>query len=1321
MRIKRIEIIGFKSFCDRTVLGINEPITSVVGPNGCGKSNIVDAVRWCMGEQSAKHLRGKAMDDVIFAGSENRGPAGMAEVSLTFEDVGFSHETLELALTQEKDQELAVPKIAGDEGDEGTEVDAEKTEAAAADGDVAKTDAADDETQPEGEAAPEVAAKTDETGETEKVDQAESAKADGEVGEGGVDAEQGEASKEVEKFLADRPAAIDFSSYTEVTVTRRLFRDGTSNYLINRMPCRLRDVTDFFMGTGVGTKAYSIIEQGRIGMIVSARPQDRRTLIEEAAGITKFKAKKKAAERKLDRTKQNLLRVSDIVAELAKRMGSLRRQAQKAERYRRYKTELKDIDLWRASHQYLSIDAETKSATIALAAATEGRDDTRIEFETQDAKVVAERSGLAVEERRLAELQEQLYELENRIKLSENKVEFQTREANELVERVANAQGEIRGLNERQEQAKEQLEQKRGELGSLQSTIDANEQTVEQRDAAAAEARQLLAEAQSGLDKARTGLAQARAELASADTREQALAQRKEESTTRLERVVEDADEGSTKLKTADKEASKAAVKLSELKQTRLDLGVQTESLEKRQAELQERGAEFEAKVETLRTELHRRRSRLQSLIEIHEKYEGFANGTRAVMQNAEGIATSDQKIWGLVADVVQAPAQFELAVEVALGDRLGGILVDSHHVGVKAIEYLKETSAGRSSFVPFKPPTDAAVSGIQVEDRSNSVIGSEGVVGRMVDLIKFDDGFEKVGRQLLNSCVVVETLNRAVELHESGTDETLVTLEGDIVDSRGVVSGGSQEAQGAGVLAQKREIRELEEITTSLATDLADATASVVSTKTELQRVTKTIESLRAEAHNGDIAIMGHDKDLSGFRADADRLRNQLTQLNAEQLELEERLRAVADQEKELAESREQAGTDIERYSAEQEELVTRVESGREQVEELAMAATEAKVRVAQLGEKRASLDAAVLQLELNDRELNDRITKLQVSIAEGTERNTTLRDDTEALQASLVELREKHGGSAAELDEGRKLYEIRVAGMQVAEMAVRELRAKSEEFTGQVNGLEIQLAGLNSQVGVIEDQIAERYNVSLRRIVGDYHLRPLVGEEEEARLEKLKQLIHRMGADINLTAIEEFATVSERHDFLSTQQIDLDNAVDQLRKAIDKINRTSRKKFRDTYNAINGQFQELFPRLFRGGRATLKLTPPSNSTSQDILDFGVDIVAQPPGKKNTTVDQLSGGEKALTAVALIFAIFLIKPSPFCVLDEVDAPLDDANVDRYNEIVREMTDRSQFIVITHNKRTMEIADQLYGVTMQEPGVSKLVSVNLKQIEEYAA
>src|SRR5512139_790596 len=395
MRIKRVEIIGFKSFCDRAVVNISDSITGVVGPNGCGKSNIVDAIRWCMGEQSAKHLRGKAMEDVIFAGSETRGPAPMAEVSLTFDDVGFSAETLELARnSDEAATEHALESLVPADGDGDGEGD--------------------------GAAAAPTAQWTD--------------------AEGNPIASPLEEAAAV---LADQPPAIDFARYTEVTITRRLYRDGLSQYFINKTPCRLRDITDFFLGTGVGTKAYAIIEQGRIGQIVSSRPQDRRAIIEEAAGITKFKAKKKAAEKKLDQTRQNLMRVSDIVTELDKRMGTLRRQAQKAERYRKYKAELKDIELWKAAHRWLELAGEETLVAGRLGEARTELEDTRAAWSVKDAHVVTERAELALEERRLVAVQEHVHELENRLRLGESKIGFERREAEELDGRIAGARAEI--------------------------------------------------------------------------------------------------------------------------------------------------------------------------------------------------------------------------------------------------------------------------------------------------------------------------------------------------------------------------------------------------------------------------------------------------------------------------------------------------------------------------------------------------------------------------------------------------------------------------------------------------------------------------------------------------------------------------------------------------------------------------------------------------------------------------------------------------------------------------------------------------------------
>jgi chromosome segregation protein len=1465
MRIKRVEIIGFKSFCDRAMVQIGESITGVVGPNGCGKSNIVDAIRWCMGEQSAKHLRGKAMEDVIFAGSETRGPAPMAEVSLTFDDVGFSHEALELARhSDEAETERALDQLAPEAGEA-----AEPGEVGEA-RDVGEVGAVAEVGGGEGGEPAVPAAPTPATGVW-------------------VDAEGNPIASPLEEaaeVLADRPPAINFGHYTEVTITRRLYRDGTSQYFINKTPCRLRDITDFFLGTGVGTKAYAIIEQGRIGQIVSSRPQDRRAILEEAAGITKFKAKKKAAEKKLDQTRQNLMRVSDIVAELDKRMGTLRRQAQKAERYRKYKAEMRDIELWKAAHRWLELAAEDQLVTGRLTAARGELEEARAAWSTRDAHVVAERAELSVEERRLVGVQEQLYELDNRIRLGDSKIGFERREAEELDGRIGAARTEIEDIAGQRARGAEELAARRSELAELEAEVAREAAEVCARDAAAGEARQMLGNAQGQLDQARTELATRRTEIATADAQLEALARRRDEAGRRLERVLAETVQQADRVRELEREGRRVDAALAELRQTRLDLGSQGESFAVRKDVLTDEVTRGEAEVETLRTELHRRNSRLTSLREIHDRYEGFQRGTRAVMQRADEIVdprSDSAAIHGVVADVVRAPELLEIAVEAALGDRLGGVLVSEPEVGLAAIGFLKQGGGGRSAFVPLAgpvarshaseaparaarevpprpereaPPAPAspapaaaasageadrregsaatwaisapaaaptgeparpddtdvawaeplapvasaadaarpddidvawtdgelalaftaevrpagapapapgpdagspvaaeapvpaaaresdepvsdgvprtwdhdaiepgeaggsAPGGIIFEDRTQLVaahaaIGGEGVLGRMVDLVGFADGYESVGKRLLGATVVVDDLSRALQLYRLGVTDRLVTLEGDVVEGDGIVAGGSREAQGAGVLAQKREIRDLEEIVGRLEHDLAEATARLVTAKTELKQVSKALDGVRTQVHEGEVAIMGHEKDEARIRHDLERHRDRLGQLAVEQHELDDRLRVIAGDDGATRARRTTAEQRIAELERAQLDHLSAVAAHRDRLDELAQVLTEAKIRAAQLGEKRAAAEASALRLAAMDGDLAVRAGRLTAEIDDALRRSLALRDGCEQLAAELAVLRDERAAHATALEDGRRAYDARLTALTEVELAARELRRRADGLAREVGQLELRAGQIQMTRQVVDDHIQERYQLEVRAILHDYHLRPQVTQIEDDRLAELRELIERMGTDINLTAIEEYAEVNQRFEFLSAQKTDLERAVDQLQRAIDKINKTSRKLFRDTFNAVNTTFKEVFPRLFRGGQAALSL---AGGDDVDLLEAGVEIMAQPPGKKNSTVEQLSGGEKALTAVALVFSIFLIKPSPFCILDEVDAPLDEANVDRYNELVREMTDRSQFIVITHNKRTMEAADNLYGVTMQEPGVSKLVSVNLSKL-----
>jgi len=1541
MRIKRVEIIGFKSFCDRAVVQIGEQITGVVGPNGCGKSNIVDAIRWCMGEQSAKHLRGKAMEDVIFAGSESRGPAPMAEVSLTFDDVGFSHENLQLGRqTLADERELAA--LTGEEGAE--------------------------------------------TGEGEDAPQGIEAPAEPQTTGTWMDAEGNKIAspvEEVQELLQDKPPAFEFSHYTEVTITRRLYRDGISQYFINKSPCRLRDITDFFLGTGVGTKAYAIIEQGRIGQIVSARPQDRRAIIEEAAGITKFKSKKKAAERKLDQTRQNLMRVSDIVSELDKRMGTLRRQAQKAERYRKYKTEMKDIELWKSSHRWLELAGEHSLVSGRLGAVRTELEQVRTEWTVRDATVVAERADLVVDERRLVGVQEKVYELDNKIRLGDSKIGFERREADELEHRIAASRIEIEQVVGQRERGQLELDEGRGELETLESDVSREQGEVREREAAASEARQMLVNAEGRLEATRSQIAQCKTRIATSQAQLESLAQRRGETSGRFERVSGEVEQLSKGTKDLERDLRRVDGALAELRQTRLDLGTQNENFAARRERLATDVAKSEIEVEQLRNDLNRRRSRLQSLEEIQARYEGFARGTRAVMQGAEAFAErvgDPEPIRGVVADVVRAPELLEIAVEAALGDRLGGVLVSNATIGAAAIGYLKEERGGRSAFVPLttraivamtesgipalfgeeavaipfdgdgdprgdlsaplspfvsrargsapievieedragvdlqlkvaaelraravvaglradaeltrggasmrarslamdatlaqaaitgEPAVDALLAGFsaagvmadsrlgtlgaslrarvlfvdalvvepmladgelaslgaslraqtqyadamfaeaqpvtvaptidpprpgwtsiglaleadavvfsigaelrarslqmdaelvedealvhelatmflaesapvaavavaakvpnapfEFEDRSqdadaaalaartggDDVVG-EGVLGRMVDLVGFADGYEAVGKRLLGRTVVVDHLQRAIELHERGVADRLVTLDGDIVDEDGVVAGGSREAQGAGVLAQKREIRELHEIVGRLEHELSEATQCLMMAKVELAQVTKAIEGLRKQVHEGEVAIVGHEKDDARVRGELERHRDRLGHLAKEQLELEERLATITHDEAGHRERLQQS--DEQQRTAEQLQLdlIALLGGHRDRLEELAQVLTEVRVRAAQLEAQRSAVEAATLRLAQTDAELASRVERLRSECDDSGRRATTLRESCEQLASELARHREEQSSESRILEAGRTTYQTRLSALTEIELITRDLRNRGDALQTELGQLELRHGQILMTRKVVEDQVSERYQLEMADVLPEYHQRGLVSDAEDNRLTELRELIDRMGTDINLTAIDEFADVSKRFEFLSAQQIDLERAVEQLQKAIDKINKTSRKLFKDTFTAVNATFKEVFPRLFRGGHAALSLS----SEETDILEAGVEIFAQPPGKKNVTVDQLSGGEKALTAVALVFSIFLIKPSPFCILDEVDAPLDEANVDRYNEIVREMTDRSQFIVITHNKRTMEAADNLYGVTMQEPGVSKLVNVNLARI-----
>ena len=1269
MRLKKVEVQGFKSFADRQVIVVDDHVTGVIGPNGCGKSNIVDAVRWAMGEQSAKHLRGSGMADVIFAGCSSRGPGGMAAVTLTFENDG------------------------------------------------------------------------------------------------------------------DAPAA-HFDT-RDIAITRRLFADGTSEYLINKVPSRLRDITELLMGTGAGTKGYSIIEQGQVGRIVSSKPEERRHIIDEAAGITRFKAQKAAAQRKMDATRQNLLRTSDVIAELEARLGTLRRQAQKAERYKRYKSELRDLDLCGAAHKYLELGS--------TGAVLEGRRNI-LEVETADIRTSLDARESQMDEMRkeqieveslLAEHQQTSFDLDNRIRLLEAENEYRQREREGLVRSGAEAKAELEAATRTLQGVEAELEQTHGERTAMHAGEDAEPATaaVERLEVQTRESEERLAQTRTRIESAKVQAGERRSALAGANARHQSHTEARaaaKERLTSLEAVLDErrvaVATSASALTDAEAAVSAAAATLETLSERRVEL-------DRSRVSLREQVTAAEVELDTKRAEVHRHRSRLQSLEEIQNRYRGCHSGVQLVMEHRRELAPelhadgnvsiedapgASQAVYGIFADYIQAPEHLETAVSAVLGDRLEGVVVDGPEIGARGVELLKREQEGRTTFVPkhgraagplashepeaivdmapgvplgwHRPEESAVVSGpggdspfevVDLSDDGDAVrvaaieeLGEPpvpltdqvGVLGRLADLVEISGDLGPLGGALLGDAVVVDTLDRALALWEADLTEgvTLVTLEGDRVEPTGVVVGGSPTALNAAILQQKREIRELQEILASLDESFESARGRHLALAQQLAEV-------EAERETSEHLVLEAETARVQAEAERGRLAGEVERLTAE-VESSERtaaeLKAEVDQRslelEQLDEAIRSGQTRVVELEAEASTSEAALQSMVEERDRLSAALTEAKVALAKWQQQSDALDATVERLTRQADSERQRMQRLEETAAAAERRVGELDEATEKANTERAGLIETRTAATETMHQTRERFEALRARLDELSTSMKTLRGDLDERRTKVAEVELGVQEINLERQHLLADIRDRFDLALPEILIDYHDRPLAGREERDRQKELKRILSRMG-EVNLTAIDEYEEVSSRYEYLTHQRDDLELAINQLQEAIDKINKTTRDLFKQTFDAVNERFTQLFPRLFGGGSAHLKMTDPT-----DLLATGVQIEARPPGKQPRTLDLLSGGEKALTAVSLIFAIFLIKPSPFCILDEVDAPLDDANVGRFINLVRELAGSTQFIIITHNKVSMEGADRLYGVTMEQRGVSKLVSVNLRKAVELA-
>lgn len=1182
MYLKSIEIQGFKSFANKITFDFHNGITAIVGPNGSGKSNVADAVRWVLGEQRIKQLRGASMQDVIFSGTEQRRPQGFAYVAITLNN---------------EDHQLAI-------------------------------------------------------------------------------------------------------SYDEVTVSRRLYRSGESEYMINGSACRLKDINELFYDTGIGKEGYSIIGQGQIDKILSGKPEERRELFDEAAGIVKFKRRKALAQKKLDDEQQNLLRVKDILSELEKQAGPLAAQSETAKKYLAFREELKSwevglflMETGEIRRQSAKIDENSQVVSGDMAQAKE---EAAILKEEQDRIEQAIR-GLdgQIEETR---------SLLNQSDMHKNSLQGQINVLNEQINTEHLRAAHIR---ERSESINKEIEEKDAQIASYEEECQKQSLSAEEsrrKKAAAQKALSLregeISRLETDLEDTKAGLIRNLNEKAGLSAKQQRYSTlleqvqvRKAEVSQRLLRFKSDESVHEEEQKVQQGKLKTAQEAYSALRASQESCRAEAESYERETRELSDR-------LSKARQQQHTAAIRLESLSNLAERYEGYGSSTRRVMERKGEMPG----IKGVVAEIISTEQRYETAIETALGSQLQNVVTDNEQTAKKLIEYLKRNRYGRQTFLPLASIRHAG--GFARPE----ALKEPGVLGLGSDLVKAEPEYGELVRYLLGRVVVADTVDHAIALAKKYKYTLrIVTLEGELLSAGGSIAGGAYR-NSSNLLGRRRELEELEQL----------------------------CQKTRKEAGELEKELSGRESYAAAKKEELERMGQELQEASILLNTLQLRLRQIEEKKREIRESSGDLQLERSQLDAQREEVEKNQEALRAEVLALEQAsghANEETLRLsAELEAARAAREQSAKELESMNLEVSNAKQKLDFikeNIRRVREEEEHLREEQERLLADGVDpealIKEKETQIAllreqiAQTDEKKQEWEVRAEELLAKKGETMESQrasfARREELSGRISHLDRDLFRLQGQ----KEKLDEKLEAQVNYMWEEYELtlagaQALRGREPESlgtakkKIEDLKGSIRSLG-HVNVNAIEDYKEISERLDFMKAQHDDLEEAKAELLKIIDELDSGMRRQFGEKFKEIQDEFDRVFKELFGGGHGRLELME-----DEDILEAGIQIIAQPPGKKLQNMMQLSGGEKALTAIALLFAIQNLKPSPFCLLDEIEAALDDSNVDRFAGYLHKLTKNTQFIVITHRRGTMVSADRLYGITMQEKGISTLVSVNL--IEE---
>ena len=1279
MHLERLEISGFKSFSDRSELAFDRGVTAIVGPNGCGKSNVADALTWVLGEQSAKSLRGDKMEDVIFNGSDARKPTGAAEVRLRFGNV------------------IVPPSLSKELGE---------VVPAAADDDL-------------------------------------------------------------------NGHSLDMLAPTtrEVEVTRRLFRSGESEYLIDGQQCRLKDIHELLMDTGLGAKAYAIIEQGKIGMILSSRPTDRRQLIEEAAGITKYKARRRAAELKLDAAQQNLTRLDDIVYELDKQRGSLKRQAAKARRYTRLRDEMRRWEKVLFARRYRSLSDAIESARARLSEAREKETAASARLAEVENELGRIRIELASADAAATQAREAVHAHELEINRRQQQIALDTQQAEMLLKRAEELEAERHHLESRREPERLALEERRE---AAAEAAMAREEAAMRAAAAAEEYTQawMAIEAlEQDVEKARGDVYAVLNTITALTAAHDSAAAQRERAVAAQSRLELEAGELHAELERARFERLQASEALHRATES-LDSARMSRAA--RESELQSARVEHEWRARDVRTreqEMAGMDARLRSLEEIDSHRSGFADAARMVLVNANGKVGQ----MGAVADFLEVEPRYERAVEACMGDLLQHVLVERLEHVMAGLKLIRQEEAGRCGFIVGRPDggaaivsnTGAAVEPAHVQTYVQTDVHAfvpavastlatdappaipDGAI-KLSSVVRVGGPFPQAIQAVLGGALIAETFETAARIAPM-VPFPVVTPEGDVFRGKHVVTGGDK-SESRGILATKREIKELREKIAAARTALEQLIVETAGFEQAMAHATAAIAGLTDEIHRQEKSIVGVQAQAERAAADESRVQQRADLIRAEISRVNEEIAGLDARQEEARESIARLNEQKTAAEAVLAETQRKLADARDTAEGLSAKAAEEKAAHATLVERASAAVLEVSRLEHAAAELERRVEAATRDIA-------MMREQRERLLNAIVDGQRLMDEDVAKL-EGLRQEMIVADEMAVTiklssekqEDVIRDARRTVDALRALAAEVDVQRATAESDLTHLAQQALDNVNASLDEIRDEVAQMEAAGQVQpdvrairaaeavdpdeldedgvstapeesdvtqpvegvqppamtaEEAIAELREKIDRMGP-VNMMAIEQSKELEERHSFLSTQRQDLVDSIAQTNEAISKIDETTHARFKEAFAAINENFQQMFSTLFGGGKAGIVLLD-----ENDPLESGIDIVAQPPGKRLQSVMLLSGGEKALTAIALMFGMFKYRPSPFCLLDEIDAPLDDANIGRFVQMLQSMMDKTQFIVITHSRKTMEIADRLYGVTMEEPGVSKLISIQL--------